>query len=101
MNALCINQKNFEERQQQIQLMGRIYSQAEYVYVNLGHVNLDWFSGFMVLLRLAHAWDDFCHESEKGGQLDPDSIPGLLAKHDLPPFEYEGWRKYYHIFDSP
>ena len=54
----------------------------------------------MIFLRLVHAWDDFCHENEKNEQLDFNSIFELLIKHDLSFFEYEKWRKYYHIFDS-
>lgn len=44
VDALCINQKDVEERTSQVQFMGKIYAQCEEVIVYLGD-NLDHRSG--------------------------------------------------------
>jgi len=36
VDAICIDQADFSERESQVRLMGRIYKQADYVFADLG-----------------------------------------------------------------
>lgn len=98
VDAICINQDDHAERRDQILLMHTIYSQAQTVYIDLGNVGPQWYTGLVLLQRLHHVWEEIC---ETNTYDDPISTTELLTKYDLPPFEYEAWSAYYQLFSSP
>ena len=56
IDFICINQKNFDEREQQVSLMGDIYAAAESVCVWLGEGDKDIYEDFAVIRSISHQY---------------------------------------------
>ena len=78
MDAVCINQANLEEREQQVQLMAKIYSNAHRVIVWLGEEVIDKDTkGALEDIRLA-ANEEFTERSKK--EINQKAILSLLQR---------------------
>ncbi|KAG8526111.1 uncharacterized protein KY384_000104 [Bacidia gigantensis] len=99
VDALCINQNDEVERDSQVRLMRRIYSQATVVHVDLGHTDLsrsnrsEWFQGYDLLKRLASAAKDIVPTSRRESE-DLYSRFGIYPTHPA-------WVTYLDIFAMP
>ncbi|KAG8533932.1 uncharacterized protein KY384_001673 [Bacidia gigantensis] len=100
VDALCINQADLIERNEQVRLMHRIYSQAVNVNVDLGHVDRSWLPGFVLLSKL-----DMAHEIEtekaKAGLGPPLTGEQLFEEYDFPRQEDLVWQLYIRVLASP
>ena len=101
-DAVCINQKDMQERNQQVQLMGSIYSQAELV--------LSWLGSGRVEMCLALRTFDVIAQEVKGigdGDLNlqwMEKYPSLCVQ-DIDPGDdglgNKAWMAMWHFFDLP
>ena len=93
-DALCIDQNDMVERRQQVQLMRRIYQQAEKCLVWLGaHTELD-----ALAFKLLNTIQDYLKSrpSDRDGKV---LIPGrILAEYSTTPGE---WDALLHLFARP
>jgi hypothetical protein len=95
VDALCINQANTREKEQQIPLMGRIYSQAATTYVWLGEGNES--TDRAINYMKTAGFYDYCHTGGSGAKIGHwrSFLAGFsatiarwsLTKH---PFPFEG-----------
>ena len=93
-DALCIDQNDLSERRQQVQLMRRIYQQAEKCLVWLGaHTELD-----ALAFKLLNTIQDYLR-TQPSDQNAKVLIPGsILAKYSTTPGE---WDALMHLFSRP
>jgi hypothetical protein len=96
-DAVCINQKDAEELNEQVLLMRQIYQKAERVFVHLGDVALEWYFAFDLMGRVKMVKDAFKPNSSSWHfsiTLPPES-------YGLPSFDHDVWGMYFQIFSSP
>ncbi|KAI0107807.1 heterokaryon incompatibility protein-domain-containing protein [Nemania sp. FL0031] len=78
IDAICINQKDLEERAQQVSIMGMIYSQATTVHIWLGEGNVL----VDVALRVVHELFNFAYGSCPGAESCHCADDGI-SKHGV------------------
>ncbi|KAG9230886.1 heterokaryon incompatibility protein-domain-containing protein, partial [Amylocarpus encephaloides] len=86
IDALCINQKNVEERNSQVMQMGRIYSEAKRVIVWLGQEDAQTRQAIKCIEYLANPQP--CRTSE-----DPSSHVAIIAATLTHFFDRQYWRR--------
>jgi hypothetical protein len=94
IDALCINQRDKDERSSQVGLMGEIYARAQHVLIWLGEKSsLD-----------EHAFEAFkaiyCLVTQQR-ELDPSRKPTLEEINSLPYFPTTGWNQIRSFFKRP
>lgn len=94
VDAICINQKDTNELNQQLLLMGDIYRGAQTVFIDFGDVQKEWYLGYDLMLRvrvirrmLNERVEDLVDE-------------GLQERVGLPPFSHVLWHNFGVIFTS-
>lgn len=92
IDALCINQNDVEERNQQVQMMADIYMMANSVIVWLGDAKDDSDLGMDVIAKWAHA-----HPFEKCRTIDESLLHDLLRDK----FDAREWRAVKKLFQRP
>ncbi|KAF9881730.1 hypothetical protein CkaCkLH20_00876 [Colletotrichum karsti] len=81
IDALCINQKNDEEKSSQVQLMRRIYSAADQVIMWLGTRDEESHAAFRFMnLMRNHSWKEDWEEEKKENLEDIRYVFTLLAR---------------------
>lgn len=94
VDAICINQGDKLELNNQLLLMRRIYQQAQTVYIDLGEVDPAWYQGFDLLHKLC-----FVHEWVKNS---PEQDFFLVSrKYGIPALDHPAWEEYYWLFTTP
>lgn len=93
-DAVCINQSDVAERNAQVQLMGRIYSQAARVFIYLGESTQFTAAGLALagqLWNMAFEW----------GQKHPEMNPyEALSSMEIPHNDRAGWKGLVEILTS-
>ena len=100
VDALCINQSDREERNGQVMLMHRIYSEAATVYIDLGHADRAWLQGYDLLIKLGAVQG----MEERRARLHPGAprtTDQLFEVYKLPSPEDDVWHAYFQIFSAP
>jgi len=92
IDALCIDQTNFEERSSQVLLMGEIFSAAERVIVWLGKDTSD-LDDFLWVHEVFVARIDEFLESDEG--IPQITRPGVLQRLDI---SLDRWLKYWKSY---
>ncbi|RDW63631.1 hypothetical protein BP6252_11176 [Coleophoma cylindrospora] len=95
VDAICIDQKNASELNQQLPLMGDIYRGAQTVFVDFGDVQREWYIGYDLMLRTCIV-RKMLHESveELVGE-------GLQERAGLPSSSHVSWHNFAVVFTSP
>jgi hypothetical protein len=88
IDAICINQRDVQEKSSQIPLMGPIYKHARRVVTFLGNSENDYYTHVDALLQLGG--DPSCHILEASKRVDPRGaeLEIYYKIHDL---LYRGW----------
>lgn len=99
VDAICINQKDTTELNQQLVLMGDIYRGALTVFVDFGYVQREWYCAYDLMLRV-RAIRRLLHER---GTHEDHVGEGLAERMRMcmPPFEHAAWHNFGVIFTSP
>ena len=92
IDAICINQKNIDERNSQVRLMKEIYRKASEVIVWLGEDKEDSASGASMLPGI--------HAAALHGKLlqGPDSLEMRLEQAGLPGFDAPSWKSLAELY---
>lgn len=94
-DAVCINQSNTDERNAQVQLMGRIYSQAARVFIYLGEESPSTAAGIALAANL---WETASDWSKKHPDMDS---PTVFSSMPYPPRHAPGWKGLIDILTRP
>ncbi|KAG8162960.1 hypothetical protein KVR01_007438 [Diaporthe batatas] len=96
IDAICINQRDLEERNQQVSIMGDIYTNSVGTWAWLGEH--DEFSevGLTILQKLSHLHNRF--ESGLFGTRDLEEKDSTLARFFLPDSNSWGWFAVFALF---
>jgi hypothetical protein len=94
-DAICINQKDKDELNLQLLLMGKIYQSAEIVFVDLGDIPLQWYVAYDLMFRTKV----ICHLLKD--QQPPGTMDNFNERFALPPFDHIAWKAYMQLFSSP
>lgn len=96
-DAICIDQTNMSEINEQLVIMNGIYYGAETVHVDLGDVGSDWYHGLDLITRIKTLWN--CAKEQ------PDWVTEFtfenFQRYGLPPKEHAAWKLYSSLFASP
>ncbi len=95
VDAICINQKDKDELNKQLVLMGDIYRDAATVFVDFGDVQKEWYSGYDLMHRV-RAIRKMLHD-----RVEDLTDEGLQERVGLPPFNHVSWHNFGVIFTSP
>jgi hypothetical protein len=97
VDAICIDQRlepmSLREREKQVRMMDKIYSQAQKVYVGLGDAGGEMERLIPFLSTFDAIPNDFYSE--------PNTIMGILAEFDLPKVEDPAWAEYAQFMTRP
>ena len=104
IDALCINQDDFDERASQVLLMADIYRRARAVVLWLGEEDDETKTAFALADQLAHHPD--CNPDGEFAPPVPmtalDLLDGSgLARLGLPPEDSPAWRALFNVFRRP
>ncbi|KAJ2983087.1 hypothetical protein NQ176_g956 [Zarea fungicola] len=91
-DGICIDQSNTEEKNDQVQLMQKIYSRAHAVFINLGYVPDNWIAALFLMKSVAFLLK---HEYPLMNQ------EVLFEKRFLPPLYHSAWLAYGYLFEQP
>lgn len=94
VDAICINQRDTHEVNNQLLLMRKIYQQAHMVYIDLGDVDVTWYAGFDLLHRLCFVREWIQHSSQQ-------EFPAISTKYGIPSLDHPAWRAYFWLFTMP
>ncbi len=95
VDAICINQKDKDELNKQLLLMGEIYSGAATVFVDFGDVQQEWYSGYDLMHRVRGI------RKMLNDRVEDLADEGLQTRVGLPPFNHVSWHNFGVIFTSP
>jgi hypothetical protein len=104
IDAICINQDDFQERARQVMLMRDIYSRADNVVLWMGEEDGASRMGFALASKLAHhpAADPTTGFTLSAPMTGLDLINGTgLAKLGLPPDTAPDWQALFGLFERP
>ncbi|KAL2045707.1 hypothetical protein N7G274_002138 [Stereocaulon virgatum] len=100
-DAICINQKDIDERNQQVRLMRRVYEQAQSVVVWLGEAANDSSLGMKLVSRLVEANS----KRDSAGVIreitEPHSSSDLQNLYGLPSRIADDWPGFFGILKRP
>ena len=95
-DAICINQHNITERNQQVRLMRHVYERAERVVVWLGAETQFTYLGMPLIPKLVAA-DKKSDSSEDQGALIRRGIAVVLRENDLPQRYDDAWKGFFEL----
>jgi hypothetical protein len=95
VDAICINQKDTNELNQQLPLMGDIYRGALIVFVDFGDVQREWYVGYDLMLRIRVIRKML---NERVEDLVDEELQERVG---LPSFSHVSWHNLAVIFTSP
>ncbi len=95
VDAICINQKDKDELNKQLVLMGDIYRGAATVFVDFGDVQKEWYVGYDLMQRV-RAIRKMLHD-----RVEDLTDEGLQERVGLPPFDHVSWHNFGVVFTSP
>jgi hypothetical protein len=95
VDAICINQKDTNELNQQLPLIGDIYRGALTVFIDFGDVQREWYVGYDLMLRI-HVIRKMLNE-----RVEDLVDGGLQERVGLPLFSHVSWHNFAVIFSSP
>ena len=88
IDALCIDQDNISERNEQVKLMSKIFKAAESVIVWLGEEDEFCEDAFIVIERLAEIPEEYWHNFSYTGFYNPKEYFGNLG---IQPLTFHNW----------
>ncbi|KAH7061713.1 heterokaryon incompatibility protein-domain-containing protein [Paraphoma chrysanthemicola] len=95
VDAICINQTDTKELNQQLPLMGDIYPGALTVFVDFGDVVKEWYVAYDLMCRVRVI------RSMLNERVEDLVGEGLQERFGLPPFSHASWHNFGVIFTSP
>ncbi|KAJ3454065.1 hypothetical protein MRS44_018697 [Fusarium solani] len=95
VDAICINQKDKDELNKQLVLMGDIYRGAATVFVDFGDVQKEWYLGYDLMYRVRIV-RKMLHD-----RAEDLADEGLRERVGLPPVNHVSWHNFGVIFTSP
>ncbi|KAH7383465.1 heterokaryon incompatibility protein-domain-containing protein [Cadophora sp. MPI-SDFR-AT-0126] len=95
VDAICINQEDKDELNQQLPLMGDIYRGAVMVFVDFGNVQMEWYVAYDLMLRVQVV------RKMLKDRIEDLVSEGLQERVGLPSFSHVAWRNFTAIFMSP
>lgn len=94
IDAICINQKDFKERAEQVKIMGRIYQRAKVTWADLGAEVENQEELFSLLFALDKVLDE---RKDDTLPIDPASFESI----GLPPANAPGWVAWQKLLSRP
>ncbi|KAK0113266.1 hypothetical protein ONS95_014961 [Cadophora gregata] len=94
VDAICINQKDSDELNQQLPLMGDIYRSAIMVFVDFGNVQMEWYVAYDLMLRVQIV------RKMLEDRVEELVSEGLQERVGLPSFDHVSWHNFTAIFMS-
>jgi len=102
IDAVCINQENLEERNNQVLLMGDIYSLAERTFVCLGDDDNDVNEASRCINSLCNAYRTSTERGRlKQSLLEVENRPWLLTKDNPGYISEKSWRCFERLLSRP
>ena len=99
-DAICINQQDTNERNQQVRLMRQIYELADQVVVWLGAETQFTYLGMPLIPKLVAA-DKKRDSSEDQGALFQRGIAAVLRENNLPERYDDAWKGFFELLQRP
>ena len=99
-DAICINQQDTDERNQQVQLMRQIYEMAERVVVWLGVETQFTYLGMPLIPRLVAA-DKKRDSTEDQSTLIQRGTAAVLRENNLPQRYDDAWKGFFELLQRP
>lgn len=99
-DAICINQQNTNERNQQVRLMRQIYEMAERVVVWLGAETQFTYLGMPLIPKLVAA-DKKRDSSEDQDALVQRGVAAVLRENNLPQRFDDAWKGFFDLLHRP